>query len=135
MTTDALKMIKPSCLANLKYVGLTTAGIPAKRITGIHGSVVSTEQVGGNRITDNVELAITKGGLRTKESPPDAKKLFKSEIVPVLVEHLQGFDQQYTGKLVLNFHHGELTNFSLAPQRVKSSSTHPRESLALTSGA
>ena len=115
MTTDLFKTIKPSCLANLRYVGLTTVGIPAKRVKGLHGSVVSTEQLGGTRITDKIELAITKGGLRTKETPPDAKRLFKAEIVPVLVEQMPGFDQQYTGKLVLHFHHGELTNFNLAP--------------------
>jgi hypothetical protein len=114
MTSKAHKLTNLSCRADLEYVGLITAGVPAITKELSFGGKY-TEQMVGTPFTGPVKLSVTMGGLRNSETPDRVKKLFKKEVIPVLAAAIPEVGQKSSCSMILHFHHGRLIDFNLAP--------------------
>ncbi len=138
MNSETLKSLRPSSWANLQYIGLIAAGVPAINMTLLHGgkyteqiervSVPKSEPVEILPFNGLVPLNIHQGGLRMREIPSDkcelsekysaqllvrAKKLFREDVMPILLEIFPGIDTKYSGTIELGYREGLLTNFNL----------------------
>lgn len=108
------KIVKSSLVVNLEYVASRTAGLRATRLFDLRGNATyNSVHPNDCRLAGRIKLAISNCSLRTKESPPNVKKVFKNEVFPVLAEFLQDFDLGQKVDLTLHFHLGELTNIDL----------------------
>jgi len=115
MPYKTLKTTHRNLWAILQYVGLKTEGVRAVLGNYYYGSGRYSYQLDDAPFTGKVELAITMGGLRTKEAPPAVKALFKKKVVPVLAKSIAEFGEKFSGKMVLHFNGGILTDFTLTP--------------------
>ena len=108
------KIVKSSLVVNLEYVASRTAGLRATRLFDLRGNATyNSVHPNDCRFAGCIKLAISNGSLRTKETPSDAKKIFRKEVFPALAEYLQDFDLNQKANLTLHFHLGKLTNIDL----------------------
>lgn len=112
MVIKALNITNNSCRANLQYVGLISAGIPAVNKKMLYGGNY-TEQIDGSPFTGCVDLIVNHGGLRNKAAHSAAKELFKYDVMPVLADNFSEVDLKLTGKIQLHFREGTLQSINL----------------------
>lgn len=112
MTSETLKSTNPSFWANLQYVGLSAADVPAIN-QQLYPSGKATLQTDGDPYTGLTTVYVNDGGLQLRTAPAKVKALFIQEVMPVLVEAFPEVDQKYTGKIELHYREGNLTTFNL----------------------
>lgn len=104
---DFKKLAGNRCWQILQFAGYEAFKVFAFYKVLLFGGSASF-QIDGIPIKGKKDLLIKNGGLQNNEISKKAKRLFKKDVKPVLVNTLPGYCQGFNGKLRLEYGNGVL---------------------------